>query len=250
MVVIPPRSTSNREAFFGWQHAWRDTLPGSGFHQRKGDLENVNASHGCFQSPQNHTKSMYNISYTDTYTIIACKLKNIYIRFTLNSTSCCRNLKTPSCLLTIQKLTKQNPIYVETICHRSAHSLLPVLCKSTRNVGSVKTWFNMVQRTESNQKCLLYHLDCASLPKSPAKVQPSDSKFTELAILDHVFQCFAINAHSTLVKGQVVPSPANNRQTTLCVRQDQVHGVLEIILSWSSLSRDHAWINRKPQLLR
>lgn len=33
----PPRSTWNREAFFGWQHAWRDTLPGSGFHQRKGD---------------------------------------------------------------------------------------------------------------------------------------------------------------------------------------------------------------------
>ena len=109
--------------------------------------ENVNASHGCFQSPQNHTKSMYNISFTNTYTIIAYKLKNNHwIHDTLNYTSCCRHLKTPSRLLTIQKLTKQNPIYVETICRRSAHSLLPVLCKSTRNVGSVKTWFNMVQR--------------------------------------------------------------------------------------------------------
>lgn len=45
----------------------------------KAHLENVNASHGCFQSPQNHTKSMYNISYTDTFAIIAYKLKNIYI---------------------------------------------------------------------------------------------------------------------------------------------------------------------------
>lgn len=42
-------------------------------------IENVNASHGCFQSPQNHTKSMFNISYTDTYAKIAYKLKNIYI---------------------------------------------------------------------------------------------------------------------------------------------------------------------------
>lgn len=48
----------------------------------KAHLENVNASHGCFQSPQNHTKSMYNyISYTDTYTMIAFKLKNVYIRY-------------------------------------------------------------------------------------------------------------------------------------------------------------------------
>ena len=185
----------------------------------------INASHGCFQSTQKPHKEYV----TYPYKVIAYNCGFYSMLLTSENTH----------LPTIQELTKQDPISLETICRRSAHSLLPVLSKKHPECGKRE---NLVQhgKTESNRKWLCTTLTApVSLPKPAkfqhAKVQPSDSKVTELTVLDHVFQCFAINTYSTLVKGQVVPSTANNRQTNLCVCQDQVHGVLEIILSWSSL---------------